>query len=193
MTGEGMRSAEAADADGRTSLASEVLNMLQRRGDSLATAESLTGGLLAAALTDVAGSSAVFRGGIVAYSNAVKRELLAVDADVLRRHGAVSAETVAEMAAHAAELFVSSWALATTGVAGPDGQEGQPVGTVYVGVAGPVDAVLGGAGGVGGDRSGRLEVDVRTARFTFTGSRPDVRAATVVAALRTLLDRLSDG
>lgn len=102
---------------------------------TVATAESLTGGLVCAALTAVPGASAVVRGGVVAYATDVKSAVLGVDADVLRRHGAVSRETAAAMAVGVRSLLSADVGVATTGVAGPDRQDGRPAGTVHVAVA----------------------------------------------------------
>jgi len=156
-------------------LAADVLDQLNRRDGTLATAESLTGGLVAAALTSIAGSSAVVQGGLVAYATDAKHHLLGVDPDLIAVHTVVSGEVAGAMAAGAVTLFASTWAVSTTGVAGPERQDDRPVGTVYVGVAGPA-----------GPASA-----VTTAQFTLTGSRESIRAATVVVALRMLLDRLA--
>ncbi len=115
----------------------ELLGELRRRGDTLATAESLTGGRLAALVTGVAGASRAYRGGVVAYATDVKQHLLGVPDDVVARHGVVSAECARAMAEGARVALGATWAVSTTGVAGPEQQEGKPVGTVYVGVAGP--------------------------------------------------------
>ena len=117
--------------------AADLLAELHRRGASLATAESLTGGRLAALVTAVAGASRVYRGGVVAYATEVKQQLLGVPADLVARHGVVSAECARAMAEGARAALGATYAVSTTGVAGPDRQEGKPAGTVYVGVAGP--------------------------------------------------------
>lgn len=119
------------------SLEGVVHGLLRARGETLAVAESLTGGLLAGRLTDVPGASATFRGGIVAYATDLKTSLLGVGEDVLAEHGAVSDETAAAMAAGARERLGATYGLALTGVAGPDEQEGKPVGQIHVGLAGP--------------------------------------------------------
>jgi PncC family amidohydrolase len=115
----------------------ELLDELWRRRDTLATAESLTGGRLAALVTAVAGASRTYRGGVVAYATEVKQHLLGVPDDLVARHGVVSAECARAMAEGARAALGATWAVSTTGVAGPEEQEGKPVGTVYVGVAGP--------------------------------------------------------
>ncbi|QBR91445.1 CinA family protein [Nocardioides euryhalodurans] len=114
-----------------------LLDTLAGRGDTLATAESLTGGRLAALVTGVPGASRVYLGGIVAYATEVKQGLLGVPEELVAQHGVVSAACARAMAEGVRAGLGSTWAVATTGVAGPDEQEGKPVGTVYVGLAGP--------------------------------------------------------
>lgn len=114
-----------------------MLDLLVSRGATLATAESLTGGRLAARISSVPGASRAYVGGVVAYAAEVKQGLLGVPEPLLARHGVVSAECVRAMAEGIRRLLGTSHALATTGVAGPDRQEDRPVGTVFVGVAGP--------------------------------------------------------
>lgn len=152
-------------------LAVEVVSRLVDSGRTLATAESLTGGLLGAAVTDVAGSSAAYRGGVVAYATDRKQALLGVDHDLLARLGPVCAEVAESMAAGARAALVADLGVATTGVAGPEPQDGHAPGDVYVAVAGP--------DGVG-----------RTRRLDLPGSRAAVRTATVEAALELVLDLL---
>lgn len=115
----------------------EVVELLAERGETLATAESLTGGRLAARITAVPGASRAYLGGVVSYATRVKQELLGVPEDLVARHGVVSAECARAMAEGARTALAASYALSTTGVAGPDRQESQPVGTVFVAVAGP--------------------------------------------------------
>jgi nicotinamide-nucleotide amidase len=141
-----------------------VLDLCHGRGLTLATAESCTGGLVAARLTGVPGSSRVFRGGVVAYSDEVKRDELAVPADLLERHGAVSPEVAAAMARGARERLGADVAVSVTGVAGPGGgTAAKPVGLVYLHVEGP-------DGGRGRE-------------FSFPGDRGSIRARSVVGAL----------
>ncbi len=124
-------------------LADDLLAALQHRGQTLCTAESLTGGMLCAQLTAAPGASQTMRGGVVAYMTDVKRDVLGVDPHVLAQHGAVSAQTALELARNASRLFLADWAIATTGVAGPAEQEGKPVGTVFVAVGGLREEVAG--------------------------------------------------
>lgn len=152
-------------------LASEVLDAARRTGAVVGTAESLTGGLVAAALTAVPGSSDTVRGGVVSYANDVKHEVLAVPLETLERHGAVSAETARAMAEGARRDLGADVAVSVTGIAGPGGAEpGKPVGTVWIGLAseGLVDARL----------------------HEFPGDRSQVRLQTVRAALQRLKEAL---
>lgn len=115
-----------------------VLDLCRARGLSLATAESCTGGLVAARLTSIAGSSDVFRGGVVAYADDLKADELGVDRAVLARHGAVSAETARAMALGARERLAADVTVAVTGVAGPGGGSAEkPVGLVFLHAVGP--------------------------------------------------------
>jgi PncC family amidohydrolase len=146
--------------------AAEVLARLGAAGHTLAVAESLTGGLLAASLTDVPGASAVFRGGVCAYATDLKSALLEVPEDTVRASGVVSAEVARAMARGARARPGCTYALGTTGVAGPDRQEGRPVGTVFVAVAGPA-----------GDE---------TTALRLSGDRRAIRRASCLEALRLL-------
>lgn len=146
--------------------AAALVRLLTVQGLTVATAESLTGGLVCAALTDVPGASAVVRGGVVSYATDVKASVLGVDALLLARAGAVDPHVAEAMAAGARRVLGADLAVSTTGVAGPDPADGQPVGTVFVGVAGP----------------GGTAVE----QHAFTGDRSAVRRATVAAALDLL-------
>lgn len=113
---------------------------LTARGETLAVAESLTGGLVVATLVDVPGASAVVRGGVVAYATPVKHSVLGVPVELLEAEGAVHPEVARQMAAGvrialSVDGEPATWGISTTGVAGPDPQDGKPVGTVYVGIA----------------------------------------------------------
>ncbi|HVM27134.1 MAG TPA: CinA family nicotinamide mononucleotide deamidase-related protein [Mycobacteriales bacterium] len=121
-------------------LAGVVLGRLRARGETVAVAESLTAGLLGAALTEPPGSSAAFRGGVQVYATDLKASLAGVPADVLVRHGAVSAETAASLASGVRARLGADWGVALTGVAGPDPQEAHPPGTVHAAVVGPGEA-----------------------------------------------------
>lgn len=121
-------------------LASSVVAALTARGETVAVAESLTGGLVVSELVGVPGASAVVRGGVVAYATPVKASVLGVSATLLARNGAVDPTVAAQMAtgvrtALAVDGEPATWGISTTGVAGPDPQDGQPVGTVFVGIA----------------------------------------------------------
>jgi nicotinamide-nucleotide amidase len=152
--------------------ASEVVAAAKRARMTIATAESCTGGMIAAALTNVAGSSAVFGYGFVTYANAAKVSMLGVDAAVLSEEGAVS-EAVARAMAEGALLRAGAHiAVAVTGIAGPDGGSGtKPVGTIWFGLA-------------------RRDMPTVAARMVFAGDRAAVRAATVDYALGMVLARL---
>ena len=118
----------------------ELVERLTTRGDTLATAESLTGGQLAALFTSVPGASACYLGGVVSYATSVKVSALGVSASIIDEYGAVSAECAEAMATGVRTLLGATYALATTGVAGPDRQEGHPPGHVWVACATPTGA-----------------------------------------------------
>lgn len=128
-----------SSASGRDSVADLVTRLTAARL-SVAVAESLTGGLVMTALTSVPGASAVVRGGVVAYATEVKREVLGVDAALLDERGAVDADVALQMARGVRELVGADFGLATTGVAGPDGQDGKAPGVVFVAVDTPFDS-----------------------------------------------------
>ncbi|UNS99353.1 nicotinamide-nucleotide amidohydrolase family protein [Streptomyces tubbatahanensis] len=138
------------DVDSR---AGGVLALLTERGQTLAVAESLTGGLVAAELTAVPGASRAFLGSVTAYAAALKRDVLGVDGALLEERGAVDPEVARQMAQGVRTALGADWGVATTGVAGPEPQDGQPVGTVYVAVAGP------GAGDGAGAVADRLRIE----------------------------------
>ncbi|HLI37095.1 MAG TPA: nicotinamide-nucleotide amidohydrolase family protein [Streptosporangiaceae bacterium] len=179
MTKEGSAIGEDAAASGGTrgpagpeGLARQVIASLRASGQTVATAESLTGGLVAAALTSVPGASAVVRGGIVAYTSDLKAALLGVPASMLGEHGAVHPGVAEAMAAGVRERLGAAYGVATTGVAGPDPADGQPVGTVYIAVSGRGGTVVRGA--------------------TFGGDRGRIRRLTVECSLSLLLGRLRE-
>ena len=117
--------------------AAPAVHLLVERRQTLAVAESLTGGLLAATIVEVAGVSAVFRGGLVVYATDLKASLAGVDEGLLAARGPVDPDVAIELAEGVREACKADWGIATTGVAGPDPQGGRAVGTVYVAVAGP--------------------------------------------------------
>ncbi len=118
-------------------LARQIVDLLTARGQTVAVAESLTGGLVAAALTSIPGASVVVRGGIVAYATDLKAALLGVPADLLARHGPVDPGVAAAMAAGVRARLGACYGVATTGVAGPGPADGKPQGTVFIAVDGP--------------------------------------------------------
>jgi len=153
--------------DGST-LAQALVSAVGTRGLTLATAESCTGGMVAAAITDVAGASAVFLGGVVSYANEVKQSALRVNSATLDEFGAVSAQVATEMAEGARSALGADLAVSTTGIAGPDGGSAdKPVGLVWFAVAGPNGTVT-------------------TERRFFGGSRESVRARATATALNLL-------
>ncbi|MEV6399344.1 nicotinamide-nucleotide amidohydrolase family protein [Streptomyces sp. NPDC051907] len=145
-----------------------MLALLAERGETLAVAESLTGGLVAAELTSVPGASRTFLGSVTAYATTLKRDLLKVDGTLLAERGAVDPEVAQQMAAGVRGMLGAAWGISTTGVAGPEPQDGQPVGTVFVAVAGPL-----------GQR--------KAAALRLNGSRAEIRRESV----RRVLDLLS--
>jgi nicotinamide-nucleotide amidase len=153
--------------------AGSLVGRLVRRGLSVATAESLTGGLVCAALTDVPGASAVVRGSVVAYATEVKSVVLGVDADLLASGGAVQAEVARQMAVGVCRVLGADVGVATTGVAGPDPQDGQPVGTAFVAVA---------WGDLGKVRALVLEGDRRTIRRACVEAALDLVAEVLGSA-----------
>lgn len=117
------------------SIPQQILDMARKKGIMIATAESCTGGMVSAALTDVAGSSAIFDRGFVTYTNAAKQEMLGVQAATLAAHGAVSEQVAAEMSAGALANSKATLAVSITGIAGPGGSDHKPEGRVCFGVA----------------------------------------------------------
>ena len=150
-------------------LAQQVGERLRRRGRWLGVAESCTGGLLGATLTDVPGSSAYFLGGIICYADRVKVDLLRVPEMTLRQHGAVSEQIAAAMAEGVRQLLRADIGVSITGVAGPDAEESKPAGLTFIGMA--TDAST-------------------THRFQWNGDRWDNRRRSVIAALELLVRAL---
>ncbi|MCX6399387.1 MAG: CinA family protein [Propionibacteriales bacterium] len=151
--------------------ADELVAALRAARATLGTAESLTGGRVAARITNVPGSSAVYAGGVVSYQTQVKIKVLGVPEEIVAEHGVVSAQCARAMAAGLRELLGTTYAVSTTGVAGPERQEGKPVGTVYVGVAGPDG--------------------VRVEGLALSGDRVAIQDASVDAALSVLAAMIS--
>lgn len=153
---------------------SELAKALLARRESLATAESCTGGWVAKVCTDLPGSSGWFERGLVTYSNAAKQELLGVSAQTLNQYGAVSEQTVQEMVLGMLRHSHAQWGLAISGIAGPGGGSAdKPTGTVWMAWAGPEDWLL-------------------TRCYRFDGNRDEVRRQAVKTALRVLCDRLQE-
>lgn len=165
-----------------TELAAAVIEAATRRGTTIAVAESLTGGAVLSALVDVPGASEVLRGGVVAYATELKHTLLDVPAGLLASRGAVDPEVAEAMALGVLRRTGARLAVATTGVAGPDAQDGKPVGLVYVAVA----SAGGPAGGLASE-SAEHAPWVEAAEHHLEGDRARVRAGTVRAALEALL------
>ncbi|MDO4254948.1 MAG: CinA family protein [Kocuria sp.] len=136
------------------------------KGLSIATAESLTGGSVAAAMVSVPGASAVFEGSVVAYSHSVKRAVLGVAPGLLEQRGAVDARVAEAMADGARQALGVDVAVSTTGVAGPQSHDGMPVGAVFVGLSGPAGTT--------------------SVQLNLSGTRSEIRAASTEAALREL-------
>lgn len=150
-----------------TSLSCDVIKALQ--GKTLVTAESCTGGGIGAALTSVPGSSAVYKGGVICYTNWVKHNMLSVPLGMLEKYGAVSEPVAAAMATGAKNRLQSQIAVSVTGLAGPDGDDfGNPVGTVFIGYCDNMQS--------------------NVYRFMFSGDRESIRTQAIEAALRIILD-----
>ncbi len=158
------------------SLAEVVGRTLAERGLTLATSESLTGGLLGATITAVPGASQYYLGGVVVYATEQKARIGGVNPSVLKSHGVISEQTAVEMVMGVQRLTGADYALAASGVAGPAPQEGHPPGVVWIAVAGP--------------RVGTLRPSPVALRFEFEGDRGPVREQTVAAALQMLRDLL---
>lgn len=142
LAGAGQAGPEPADRDSELPGRLERLHrMLAEHEQTVAVAESVTGGLLAAALTSTAGASATFRGGLVVYATDLKARLAGVSESLLAEQGPVAAQVALELARGARERLSASWGVGVTGVAGPEPQDGKAVGTVFVSVVGPGDGI----------------------------------------------------
>lgn len=166
-------SAAAGAAEPRS--AERAHRLLREAGHTVAVAESLTGGLLAAALTNTPGASATFRGGLVVYATDLKAELAGVSPALLAERGAVDPRVALELARGVRRRLSASWGIGVTGVAGPQSQDGRPVGTVFVAVVGPAD---------GGETVSELNLG---------GDRNRIRAHTVEQAVALLIGALEAG
>ena len=173
MTADAAGVPDVPDVPDTATLAAQVHAVLRGREQTLAVAESLTGGALGAALTAVPGASETFRGGVLAYASEVKAGLLGVPPELLARVGAVHPEVARLMALGVRDRLATTYGVSTTGVAGPGPQDGRPAGEVHLAVAGPAGCT--------------------TRSLALPGGRDRVRSATVRAALVTLLDALAAG
>ena len=156
----------------RSELAARVLAALDRRGETLASAESLTGGMVGELLTEVPGASTSYLGGVISYATRLKATLAGVDAAILSELGPVAQRTAAEMARGVAQRCNADWGIATTGVAGPEAQNSHPVGQVFVAVSHP---------------AGDL---VRVKELSLKGERAAIRQQAAIAVLALLADAL---
>ena len=154
-----------------TNLSFDLVSALD--GYTFASAESCTGGMLGSAITDIPGSSKVYKGGVISYTNEVKENVLGVSNNLLSRFGAVSAEAAEAMVVGVQKLLHSDFAVSTTGLAGPGGDDfGNPVGTVFIGVATPNTVCV--------------------QRFVFDGDRVSVRKQATQTALRLVIDAIKE-
>ena len=155
-----------------STLAAGILAELSRRGQTLASAESLTGGMVGALLTDIPGASDCYLGGVISYATRLKATLAGVARATLAELGPVAERTASEMARGVAERCQADWGLATTGVAGPEAQDGHPVGQVFVAVSHQASDLL------------------HVRELSLRGDRAVIREQTAVAALGLLADAL---
>lgn len=152
-------------------LAGKAVRQALDAGLTVATAESLTAGMVSAVLADTPGASGMLQGGVVAYQNSVKEGVLHVPAGLLARVGSVDPDVARAMAEGARDVLGAHLGVSTTGVAGPEAHDGKPVGRVYVGIA--------------------TDAGSTAFEYSFTGSRPDIRAEACAAALERLLEAIS--
>ena len=152
------------------SAAAAVVHLLADRGETLCAVESLTGGLLAATIVDGAGASQVFRGGLVVYATGTKATLAGEPEGLLAERGPVDPDVARSLAEGGRQRCAADWAVAATGVAGPQPQDGKPVGLVYVAVAGAAGSVV--------------------RRLDLAGNRVQIREQTVAAALRLVTEQV---
>lgn len=182
-----MTASETPDA-----LPRSVVAALRGVGQTVATCESLTAGLLAATIAEIPGSSAVLRGGLVTYATELKHELAGVDPETLAEHGPVSLDTAEQMATGARDRCGADWAVSLTGVAGPEPQGAHPVGEVFVGIAGPDGTVS----VARARREGRMRYTLNPAGGVpievLSGSRDRIRRESVHFALKEFLSRVME-
>ena len=148
------------------------MDELRRRGQTLAVAESCTGGRLSSLLTSVPGSSSVFPGGVVSYSLSTKRDVLGIPQSLLEQHGTVSRQTAEAMATHVQRLCQTTHGMAVTGVAGPDELEGKPVGLVWI--------------------AWRLGEETHAREYRFAGDRREIQARAAKTAMFKLIQMLRE-
>ena len=153
-------------------LATEIIETLRQRNETLSTAESLTAGAVSSALVTIAGASDVFVGGITAYRDEIKISHLDIDPALIAEHSSISEQCAVEMAKGAMKSFGTTWAISTTGVAGPNPLDGHPVGAVWVAIEGPVS---------------------QTIELALSGERESVRNATTASAIATFARILRQG
>ncbi len=155
----------------KSELARKIVAEAALKGVTVSLAESCTGGLVAASLTDISGSSKIFRGSAVTYSNEAKRDILGIDAQIIEEYGAVSSQCAEKMAEGSRKAFVSDIALSITGIAGPDGgSKDKPVGTVWFGIS--------------------EENETFSFKKKFIGDRAEIRGLALNQALVSLLERI---
>ena len=153
-------------------LATEIIETLRQRNETLSTAESLTAGAVSSALVTIAGASDVFVGGITAYRDEIKISHLDIEPALIAEHSSISEQCAVEMAKGAMKSFGTTWAISTTGVAGPNPLDGHPVGAVWVAIEGPVS---------------------QTIELALSGERESVRNATTASAIATFARILRQG
>ena len=158
-------------------IAADVIALLKLAGETVGVAESLTGGGVMQTITTVSGASSVFRGGVVSYATPLKQGLLQVDAALISERGVIDGDVAKQMSIGARNITAcespTTWGIGTTGVAGPDSQDGKPVGMVYIGIASPDDAW-----GFG--------------PFSFPGDRDQIRQSTITEALAQFRKKLRE-
>lgn len=153
-------------------VASTIVEWFTRTGETIATAESLTAGLLSSTIADIPGASTCLVGGVATYATRTKTEILGVDPQLLKTNGPVDPQVATQMAENVRELYNTDWGIATTGVAGPAEQDGKPVGTVYIAIAN--------------------ESSSQVKALKLDGNRQQIRNQTVLAALQLLITQSAD-